>query len=251
MRLQLVRHATLIVEYAGKRLLVDPMLSPAGAMAPIENSPHPRPNPLVDLPVHPTELLQNMDGVLVTHLHRDHFDDAAAEVVEKDWPMFIQPEDEARQRERRFHNLVATKESTIWEGITISRTGAEHGKGEIGRNMAPVSGWVLQAEGEPTLYIAGDTIWCTAVSDAITRYRPEIIVVNAGAAQFLEGGPITMNEDDVVDVCQAAPGASVVAVHMEAINHCLLTRAALREHLKEIHVNSQVLIPQDGEWVDL
>jgi L-ascorbate metabolism protein UlaG (beta-lactamase superfamily) len=50
MKMQLVRHATLLLEYAGMRLLVDPMLSDAGSMAPIQNSPHPRNNPLVPLP---------------------------------------------------------------------------------------------------------------------------------------------------------------------------------------------------------
>jgi L-ascorbate metabolism protein UlaG (beta-lactamase superfamily) len=117
--------------------------------------------------------------------------------------------------------------------------------------MAPVSGFVVRPldKTEPTLYVTGDTIWCTAVSDALREHRPDVIVVNAGAAQFLEGGPITMTADDVVDVCQAAPTAKVIAVHMEANNHCLLTRTALREHLREIHVNSQVVIPLDGEWV--
>jgi len=34
-----------------------------------------------------------------------------------------------------------------------------HGTAEIGRRIAPVSGFVLRAEGEPTLYVAGDTIF--------------------------------------------------------------------------------------------
>ena len=50
MQLQLIRHATMLIEYADMRLLLDPMLSDAGAMPPIENSPQPRPNPLVPLP---------------------------------------------------------------------------------------------------------------------------------------------------------------------------------------------------------
>lgn len=35
---------------------------------------------------------------------------------------------------------------------------------------------------------------------------------------------------------------------LDAINHCRLTRTQLREHLKEIHVYEQVVIPKDGEW---
>jgi L-ascorbate metabolism protein UlaG (beta-lactamase superfamily) len=50
LKLQLVRHATLLLDYAGMKVLIDPMLSDAGAMSAIQNSPQPRPNPLVPLP---------------------------------------------------------------------------------------------------------------------------------------------------------------------------------------------------------
>jgi len=76
-------------------------------------------------------------------------------------------------------------------------------------------------------------------------------VANTGSAQFLEGDPITMTADDVVTTCRAVPGAQVVAVHMETINHCLLTRADLAFQLEAARVSNQVTIPNDGEWVDL
>jgi hypothetical protein len=88
------------------------------------------------------------------------------------------------------------------------------------------------------------------MNDALRKYEPAIIVVNTGAAQFLEGGPITMTADDVIATCQAAPEAQVVAVHMEAINHCLLTRADLAFQLEAARVSEQVSIPNDGEWAD-
>jgi L-ascorbate metabolism protein UlaG (beta-lactamase superfamily) len=47
MNLTLVRHAALLVETGGARLLVDPMLDPAGARPAIEATPEPRRNPLV------------------------------------------------------------------------------------------------------------------------------------------------------------------------------------------------------------
>ena len=37
MILTLVRHATLVLEYAGRRLLVDPMLGEPGSAPPVEN----------------------------------------------------------------------------------------------------------------------------------------------------------------------------------------------------------------------
>jgi hypothetical protein len=84
----------------------------------------------------------------------------------------------------------------------------------------------------------------------LRQFHPKVVVLNAGAAQFLQGGPITMTADDVVTVCRSAPDTQVVAVHMEAINHCLLTRSDLAFQAEAARVSSQVKIPDDGEWVE-
>lgn len=249
MRLRLLRHATLMLEFAGRKLLVDPMLSAPGAMPAIENSPNPRPNPLVPLPVAIQEMVQDLDAVLVTHTHRDHWDEAAGRELPKDVPLLCQPEDEAKFRGQGFTRVQPLQTGLIWNALEVTRTAGQHGTGEIGRKMAPVSGFVLRGPGEDPLYIAGDTIWCSEVQQAIQQFRPAAIVVNAGAARFLEGDPITMTAADVISVCRAAPQAKIIAVHMEAINHCLLTRQELRAQAQAGALAPQLLIPNDGDWV--
>jgi len=49
--LTLVRNATLLLELAGKRVLVDPMLDNEGARPPIEGTRNPVPNPTAALPM--------------------------------------------------------------------------------------------------------------------------------------------------------------------------------------------------------
>ncbi len=249
MRLRLLRHATLIVEYAGRKLLIDPMLSAPGAMPAIENSPHPRPNPLVPLPVSIQEIVQDLDAVLVTHTHGDHWDDAAAQQLPKEVPLLCQPEDEQKLRGQGFAKVQPLQAGLIWNALEVTRTSGQHGTGEIGRRMAPVSGFVLRGPGEDPFYIAGDTIWCTEVQQAIQHFQPAAIVVNAGAARFLEGDPITMTAADVLSVCRAAPQSKVIAVHMEAINHCLLTRQELAAQAQAAGLTHQVCIPADGQWI--
>lgn len=248
MQIQLVRHATLLIEYAGMRLLVDPMLSDAGAMAPIQNSPQPRNNPLVSLPCSVDEVLDGVHAVLVTHTHRDHWDDAAIQLVPKDLPLFCQPKDLKKMEDTHFLNAAAVETERHWSKICITRTHAQHGTGEIGKAMAPASGYVLQSENEPALYLAGDSIWCKEVAEAIHKFKPATIVVNAGGARFLQGDPITMTAEDVMQVCRAAPKAEIIAVHMEAINHCLVTRKDLSHAAHQAGV--KVKIPADGELVN-
>ncbi|HMJ23774.1 MAG TPA: MBL fold metallo-hydrolase [Terriglobales bacterium] len=250
MHLRLIRHATLVVEYANHTLLVDPMLDDAAARPPIQDSPNPRNNPLVPLPMPAQQVVQNVDAVLVTHTHTDHWDALAAKLLPKNVPLFGQPEDETKFRSQGFTGVTSTLDSATWNDIHITRTPGQHGAGAVGRAMAPVSGFVLRATGEPALYIAGDTIWCSEVEEALRKFRPKITILNAGAAQFLQGGPITMTADDVITVCHKAPDTQVVAVHMESINHCLLTRSDLGFQLEAARVAQQVTIPGDGEWVN-
>jgi len=244
MQIELIRHATLLVDYAGVCILVDPMLSDAGAMAPIQNSPQPRNNPLVPLPRPVKKILEGVQAVLVTHTHRDHWDDAATHMVPKDLQIFCQPEDLKKLQKEGFAHATAIAGSAHLGSISITRTAAQHGTGDIAKAMAPSSGYVLKSAHRPTLYITGDTIWYEEVAATITRHQPGAIVMNAGAARFLEGDPITMTAEDVIQVGRAAPHAVLVAVHMEAINHCLLTRKDLAD--AALAAGVKVLTPADG-----
>lgn len=254
MNLQLLRHATVLLRYAGRAILVDPMLSRAGAMEPVANAADSRRIPLVELPIGDDELGQvigQTDAVLITHTHRDHWDSRAVELLPRNIPLLCQPADVERFTSDGFAAIRPVESEIEWEGIRFSRTGGQHGTGEIGQRMGQVSGFVLRAGGEPRLYLAGDTVWCPEVVDALSRYQPDVIVANAGAARFLVGGPITMTAEDVANVCRARPEARIIAVHMEAINHCQLTRADLRAALERAGCAAQVMIPADGEMITL
>ena len=251
MNIQLVRHATLRVSLAGSTLLVDPILSPPGANPPVVNTANEKRNPLVPLPVSAAEVLRGVDAVLVTHTHRDHWDDAATEAIPKHLSILCQPEDEAKFRDWKFTDVRPIAVSLAWKTTVITRTGGRHGTGDIGKRMAPVSGFVLRTPGEPTLYIAGDTIWCDEVRSTLAAHAPDVLMVNAGEARFREGDPITMSVSDVIATAHQVPNSTVIVVHMEAINHCGLPREDLRAQLKAAGLERRILIPKDGESLDV
>jgi hypothetical protein len=56
-----------------------------------------------------------------------------------------------------------------------------------------------------------------------------------------------MGTEDVKKVHDAAPAATLIASHMEAINHCVLTRAELREFAERNGISQRLLVPEDGE----
>ena len=246
-----IRNATVVLEYAGKRLLVDPWLIDKGtgpafqAMEPQMQAVH---SPVVDLPMRAEELIQDIDAVYITHIHADHFERASAQMLNKATKTFVQNEADCQVLANwGFEDVEILLESgTDWEGIHLFKTKGRHGETP---EMAAgeVSGVVLIGAGEKNVYLAGDTIWYEEVVETIQHFSPEIIVLNCCDAYAERHGRLIMNAEDVLRVCLQAPEAIIIASHMEAVNHARLTRQQLKTSIQTHHVAAKLLIPQDGE----
>ncbi|MBU5593508.1 MBL fold metallo-hydrolase [Clostridium sp. MSJ-4] len=248
MKIKQIRNATLLIEYAGKKFLVDPVLAEKGTYPPFPNSLRQDEfNPLVDLPMAVSELI-NVDAIIATHLHLDHFDDVAKERLPKNIKIYVQDEDDKKELlNSNFTNIEVLKENTIFSDIKIVKTDAQHGTGEILKVVGNVCGIIFQHPSEKTLYIAGDTVWYDGVQDAINKYLPEIIITNNGCNKFFGTNPLIMGTEDIYEVHKASPNSLIIASHMEAINHWTLSREDLRKFTVEKGFSSSVLIPEDGE----
>ena len=253
--LQQVRNATVKITYGDTTFLIDPMLAKKGAYPGFENTYRSNlRNPLVDLPESPDKVISGVDAVIVTHTHLDHWDDAAQKALPKDIPLFTQHEDDAQLiRSQGFKNVRVLTDEAEFSGVKITKTGGQHGTDEmyavpaLAKPLGEAMGVVFQAPGYKTLYLAGDTIWRKEVDQAIEKYHPEVIVLNAGKAKMTGfEGAIIMGEEDVLRAAQTAKDAKIVAVHMDAVNHMSLSREELRNYVKKQGIESRVDIPEDG-----
>jgi len=248
-RFQLWRHATLFIEVNKLNILVDPMLSVKDAMNPIGNAGNNLRIPMVDLPFSDEELkkrLNTVNAILLTHLHADHWDAKARELIHKEIPIICQPADADRLKQQGFKEIIPLHEHMEWKGIGITRTGGQHGTGEIGKRMGQVSGYMI-AHKKQSLYIAGDTIWCEEVKKVIDILNPDHIIVNGGGARFLQGDAITMTGKDVLELSKVTNN-KISVVHLETVNHCLEKRKDFRELVQQNQLEKQVMIPDDGSW---
>jgi len=84
MQFQLIRSATLRIEYAQHTFVIDPYLAAKHTRPTIAGISH---NPLVDLPCSPLEVIAGIEMVIVSHLHSDHFDPAAQDLLPKNIPI--------------------------------------------------------------------------------------------------------------------------------------------------------------------
>ncbi|MEL7464798.1 MAG: MBL fold metallo-hydrolase [Pseudomonadota bacterium] len=275
-RYHFFRNATAKLTYAGTTFLLDPMLSPKGALPSFAGV---APNPTIDLPVEAGEIVSGIDAVVISHMHGDHFDSAAAEALDKRLPVFTPrngaPSDKSRPQDLTpfvdslrafgFENVTEIASDAAdhveFRGVAIRQVFALHGKGALGDLMGGVNGLIFEAEGHPTLYWAGDTIFDEEgrVRAILEEVKPDVIVAHTGGPviEALSPDLLLMDAAEAVDFAACAfdanPKAEIIAIHMEALDHCFSTRSDLAQALERLpsELRRRVRIPADGEDVVL
>lgn len=244
MKLQLIRNATLKLDYAGRTVLIDPYLAAKHSLPSFANRSE---NPMVELPVSIEAILDGVELVIVSHLHSDHFDDVAKARLPKHLPIVCQPGDEGEIRAAGFGDVTPLADRLNWQGLTLTRREGSHGLGPVVELMGSVMGFTLEAEGEPSVYWAGDTVFYPPVASVLTETRPDIIITHSCGARW-DGDLILMDAEQTVALCETSDDAVVVATHMEALDHATISRQDLRAAAEARGVSTaKLLIPADGD----
>lgn len=260
MNLQLIRNATLKLQYAGTTYLIDPYFAKKYAQPSFAGKSK---NPTVDLPCTVTEIVEGVDYILISHLHPDHFDESAQKILDKDIPVLCQPEDEKTIRILGFKKVIPIEKHYRIGTTTISRTNGQHGSGKILKFMGTVSGFVFQDPKEKTAYWMGDTVLNAEVIQNLKHFIPEIIVCHAGGNRFLkeydifaasleaDTESVIMDKQQVIELCRLIPDSIVIATHLESLDHETVTRKELKAFASDYGISfEQLIIPEDGMSLD-
>lgn len=255
---QQLRNATGKVTYNETTFLVDPMLAEKGRYEGFAGTYNAEVrNPTVELPESKEKIMEGVDAVIVTHTHLDHWDEIAQQFIDKELPFFVQDEaDAAAIRKAGFKNVTVLDGSAAFGGVTLTRVEGTHGTQAMYDDAAAAEllgesmGVVFAAPGEKTVYLLGDTVWTPRVSKTLHAVKPDVLIVNTGYAKMLGyNESIIMGTADVAKAAAFLPEAEIVAVHMDAINHCTVSRKNVRALAKMLKIEDRVHVPEDGETV--
>lgn len=253
MKIHHLRNATMVIETKDKVILVDPMLGAKGTAGPSFTlfRYKPKRNPILDLPSNAMDIVNKTTHCLITHLHPDHLDKEAEKFLKSNNTQIIcSAKDEKTLRKR---GLNVTQTINYWEpseflGGTIEGIPAVHGYGFIAKPMGNVMGYYLQLPNEKSIYLSSDTIYTEAVDKVLKDYKPDISVVASGRAQLDLFKPLLMTMEDIIRFVKNSP-KKVIANHLEAVNHCPITREELRSELIKNGLIEKAFIPKDGEVI--
>ena len=162
-----------------------------------------------------------------------------------------------------FTNIeVLTKEGNSFDDIKLYKVDCQHGIKaltvpyfEFTSNYFNMSvryeamGVIFQHKDEETLYLAGDTIFCDFVKNAIAQYAPAKIIINCADAQFEHSGSIIMGTDDILKLHQYAPNLKIIASHLDTVGHATLNRQQLSEFITQHKLTDYIFVPKDGEII--
>ncbi|WP_445401810.1 MBL fold metallo-hydrolase [Zobellella sp. An-6] len=255
MKITQLRNATILISTGEYRILVDPMLAGKGTIPALKYATRTRRrNPLVDLPDNSDALLSTVTHALITHCQKGHFDHldrvGSKWLRERNIPVFSMPTDADFLRKKGLMVQPLELGHQPFLNGQLTPVPCTHGTGLIGTFMAHGHGYLLKFPDEPSLYLAGDTILTNQIKDFIHTQQPDICLLPAGGARFDLGDEIIMGLEDVLAVSAISTGM-IIANHLEALDHCPVTRQQLIALRSKYNLKERLLVPSDGETIAL
>jgi L-ascorbate metabolism protein UlaG (beta-lactamase superfamily) len=215
-------NATMLLRVGGFTLLTDPNFLHRGQRAHLGYGL--RSKRLTDPALLPAQLPE-LDGILLSHMHGDHWDRIATRTLAKETPVVTTPEASKCLAERGF---TGTADLRPWQAHTFARDAEElrvtsvpgvHGPGPLARVLPQVMGSVLELvrDGEVSWrgYISGDTLYRPFLGEVLERCGPlDVVIPHLGGTKVL-GLTVTMDGRQGADLVELLKPPVTVPVHYD------------------------------------
>lgn len=221
-----IGNATLLIRYGPLTLLTDPNFLHRGQYAWLGKGLLSRRRTDPALSVH--ELPGDLDAVVLSHLHGDHWDRTARRHLDRSVPVLTTPH--ASRRLQAWHGFRRATGLRVWEDQLVVRDSVQarvtalpgrHGPVPASALLPPVMGSLLEfaSLGERPalrLYISGDTLMFPGITEIARRF-PDIhlAVVHLGGTLLPGGLLVTMDAVQGGDLVETVRPGHVLPVHYE------------------------------------
>ncbi|MDA3851132.1 MAG: MBL fold metallo-hydrolase [Spirochaetaceae bacterium] len=223
--------ATLRIKLKETTLMVDPILSPKGKVFAFRGFDSTR----TDESKFNAEDMKEISIFLLTHGHEDHLDKPALESLPRDSFYIHHGSMRKILRSRGLKSRKALRPGKSWSQdwedhrITVTAVPTRHC---ANRAMSPLvqggNGYILhlwEGELDYRIYISGDSLMTAAQLKWIDKVKPQLIILNAGAAYpgtkklARMTGRLTCNKKDIQYLAEKYPNTRILPVHWGAFSH--------------------------------
>ena len=249
-RATLVGGPTVLLEHAGRRVLLDPTFdeprSYEGAVVLTRTAP----------PAVPADAVLPLDLVLVSHdQHADNLDVSGralvARVLADGVPVLSTPAAAGRVPGVTGLEPWASVELDGDPALTVTAVPALHGpEGADAPTLSgPVTGFVLESPGAPTVYVSGDNASVELVGGIAARFpRIAVAVLNVGAADVgrFPGHTVTLRGTDAAEAARLLGDALVLPVHADSWAHFTESVDAVRAAFSDSGLTDRLVVLEPG-----
>ncbi len=203
MKITMLGHATLLIEIDGKTILTDPWLTDPLYFSQLCHSGD----------FKPIDKLPQIDLLLASHGHDDHFDPSTLSKIPKNVPMVICDAYQKKASKAGFHEIYSVKKGDVcsFDNVKI--------KVMPGKHIGGISTFIVEGKKE-SIFFGGDSEYTEELENALSEENPDVCLMP------ISGG-----------------GIGLLRFHMNACEAARLVRSSKSKFSIPIHYHFKVGLP--------
>jgi L-ascorbate metabolism protein UlaG (beta-lactamase superfamily) len=240
----LIGGPTAMIAIDGFRLLTDPTFDAPGSY----HLPHVTLEKL-EGPAKSAEAVGEIDAVLLSHdQHSDNLDRSGKEFLARARRV-LTTEVGAKRLGGAVEGFQPWASTELVKELTDDpATAARHGPAGVEPLSGDVIGFVVASHkpGRRLIYVSGDTTWFDGVAEVARRFKCDVVLPFAGAAQTRGPFRLTMDTNDTIETAHAFADAVIVPLHTDGWAHLRRSGKDLRAAFDTLGLSKRLKLLEGG-----